>query len=134
MPSPQAWVPVQIHATGSWVDSQLPWGVRIMTSDPLVALGGGRDVDPQYATGRFIFFVGRFTSAADRREYDIPWGDELTTRLASRLPGAFLYDVRLERLAPEFVACARSHNFRLIDAPDGADRLSAAPTTAATAR
>jgi hypothetical protein len=125
--SPRAWVPIEVHAAGAWVDSQLRQGVRIMTVDPLVALEGGRSVYPQFATGRFIFQVGPFMSAADRQLHHMPTGDALQFLLAREPPAAFLYDVRLEGLVPDFVAYARSHEFRPLDSPDGAYRLWVAP-------
>jgi hypothetical protein len=121
--SPQAWVPVQVHATGVWVDGQLPPGARVMTIDPLIALEGGRDVYPQFATGRLVFNVGSFISAADRRKFDMAFGSELAALMEREPPGAFLYDVGLEILVPDFVAYARAHGFRSIDLPDGDYRL-----------
>ena len=63
-----SWVPMQVHDTGLWVNSQLPPAARVMTIDPVVVLEGGRDVYPEYTTGRFVFHIGEFMRAADRRE------------------------------------------------------------------
>jgi hypothetical protein len=101
--------------------------MRIMTIDPLIALEGGRDVYPEYATERFIFHVGYFMSATDRQKYGMPWGGELTALLARQPPGAFVYDVRLKNLVSDFIAYARSQDFKPTDSPDGTYRLWVAP-------
>jgi hypothetical protein len=40
---------------------------------------------------------------------------------------AFVYDVRLENLVSDFIAYARSHDFKPTDSPDGTYRLWVAP-------
>lgn len=129
--TPRAWVPIEVHATGLWVASQLPPGAHVMTTDPLVPLEGGLDVYPQFATGRFIFHASPLMSSADREKYDMPTGDVLSSLLAREPPGAFLYDKRLEFMVPEFLSYARSHDFNSIDSPDGAYRLWIAPPASA---
>jgi hypothetical protein len=129
LPWPSTWVPLQVHATGLWIDSRLPPGARVMTVDPLVVLEGGHDVYPQYATGRFVFRVGPFMNDADRRHFDMPWGPELAALLAREPPDALLYDVRLENKVKDFMLYAMGHAYVSEISPDGAYRLWIRPVT-----
>jgi hypothetical protein len=47
----------------------------------------------------------------------LPWGGELTALLARQPPGAFVYDVRIENLVSDFIAYARSQDFKPTDSP-----------------
>ena len=46
LPTPQRWVPIQVHQVGEWVRADTPKGARVLTIDPLVPCEGGRQVYP----------------------------------------------------------------------------------------
>ncbi len=123
LPTPQRWVPIQVHQVGEWVRANTPKGARVLTIDPLVPCEGGRQVYPEYAIGRFMMHVGPYMTSEERHRHRIAWGEELERLLVEQPPEAILIDGRVLFMVPEFVRYTQSNGFRLLESPDKSFQL-----------
>jgi hypothetical protein len=119
LPFPKEWVPLAVHRDGLWLRERVPAGGRVVTIDPLVPLEGRVPVFPEYAVGRFVMIVGPYTTAAQRREQHLAYGDELEALLQSQPPASVFADPRTAGTASALVRHAAHWHVAPQTTPNG---------------
>jgi hypothetical protein len=118
LPTPERWVPVQVHRTSQWIRENTPSNGPVLTLDTLIPCESGQEIYPDYAVGRFMWHVGPYLSPELRHRHHVSWGKELDDLLVKRPPEAVLIDARIMGMVPEFVDYAHTHGFREIPSHD----------------
>lgn len=121
LPTPDRWETSRIDNGSRWLRAALPAEARVLTIDPILPLQAGLRVYPAFATGRFTFHIGPYTTDAQRDLAGLLWGPQLERAIDAEPPAAVFYWTKFEPL--EFVAIARHLNFERRTSPDGAFTL-----------
>lgn len=117
---PSTWSGIKIHREARTLAERanLKGGERVATLSPLLALGAGASIYPEFAAGQFVYRVADYIPPADRQYYRTTSERDLPAFLDANAPAAIIVNSD-EPIEQAFLTYAQSRGYREVVRPDG---------------